>query len=142
MFKKTPFCSKYYSKGSVIEQLHEPSFGASLYLCHQTPHFLSYWPVKPPRTRPPCLVVQVKSPSSSGVSRGFQPCVSRRPPAGKRGRTARRVLGLLRILRFLRSFEDFEVFEAFEVFEVFNKSGYYMKKDSLKPVFKNQREEK
>ena len=108
----------------MIEQLHEPSFGISLYLCHQTPHFLSYRPVKPPRTRPPCLVVQVDSPSSSGVSRGFQPCVSRRPPAGKRGRAARPVLGLLRILR---SFEDFEVFE---VFEVFNKSGYYMKKDS------------
>ena len=125
MFKKTPFCSKYYSKGSVIEQLHEPSFGISLYLRHQTPHFLSYRPVKPPRTRPPCLVVQVGSPSSSGVSRGFQPCVSRRPPAGKRGRAARRVLRLI------------EDFEAFEVFEVFNKSGFYMKKDSLKLVFKN-----
>ena len=114
----------------MIEQLHEPSFGISFYLCHQTPHFLSYRPAlshftvppgKPPRTRPPCLVVQVESPSSSGVSRGIQPCVSRRPPAGKRGRAARPVLGLLRILR---SFEDFEVFE------VFNKSGYYMKKDS------------
>ena len=62
-------------------------------------------------------VVQVKSPSSSGVSRGFQPCVSRRPPAGKRGRTARRVLGLLRFLRFLRC-------------SIKVATSYYMKKDS------------
>ena len=132
MFKKTPFCSKYYSKGSVIEQLHEPSFGASLYLCHQTPHFLSYRPVNPPRTRPPCLVVQVASRVSFLLR-----CESRIPTlrqSATAGRQERSGCALC-----ARSFEDFE---DFEVFEVFNKSGYYMKKDSLKPVFKNQREEK
>ena len=129
MFKKTPFCSKYYSKGSVIEQLHEPSFGASLYLCHQTPHFLSYRPVNPPRTRPPCLVVQVKSPSSSGVSRGFQPCVSRRPPAGKRGRAARCVPGLLRVLRILRFLRFLKILRFLRC-SIKVATSYYMKKDS------------